>query len=534
MLPSVSSRQLMIERIARAAATDRRQFLRGCLGLALGAFASPLLYAADKRLRFIDHPFKLGVASGVGAHDRVVLWTRLCPDPLHGGGMPEERVRLRWEVASDEGFGDIVRKGDAYAVGELGHSVHAEVDGLAPDRPYWYRFFAGDETSPTGRTRTLPAPDAANARLRFALASCQHFEQGYFGAYRHLVRDEPDLMIFVGDYIYESSWGDDPVREHATPEPHSLLDYRDRHAQYRGDETLQAAHAALPWLVTVDDHEVDNDWAGDVSEGLDPQFVARRANALQAYFEHMPLPMSALKKGAALSLYRRLDVGRLARIHLLDDRQYRDAHVCARPGIGGANTVSVRECPALDDPSRTLLGREQERWLDEGLRDSRARWNVIAQETLFSQFKQPQGGEDRFYSEDWNGYRAARGRLVQSLQKHKINNALIVGGDVHTSFAADVKADFDKPDSAIVATEFTGTSLTSAGLPQAKIDEYLKANPHMHLGNSDEHGYLLFDLAADETRAKFRVVESIKRRDSPIRTLAEFRAEHGKPGVKPV
>lgn len=531
-MPTPDPRRLALERLARSAGVDRRVFLRGLTALALGAFASPLVRAADKRVRFAGHPFALGVASGVGAHDRVVLWTRLCPDPLNGGGMPEERVRVRWEVAADEGFRQIVRDGTHYAAAELAHSVHVDVDRLAPDRPYWYRFFAGDEASAVGRTRTLPAPDAANARLRFALASCQHFEQGYYDAYRHLVADAPDLMLFVGDYIYESDSDEDPVRRHASREPHALADYRNRHAQYRLDEHLQAAHGALPWMVTVDDHEVDNDWAGDVSEGLDPQFAARRANALQAYFEHMPLSPSALRTGASLALYRRVDVGRLARVHLLDDRQYRDPHVCPRPGIGGSNTVSLRECAALADPTRTLLGGAQERWLDEGLGASRARWNVIAQETLFSAFKQPEDGEDRYFTEDWNGYPAARARLVKTLQKHKINNALIVGGDVHTSFAMDVKADFDKPESAIVATEFTGTSLTSAGLSPERIARYAKANPHVHLADSAEHGYLLFDVDADQVRAQFRVVESIKRRGSPIRTLAQFRAEHGRPGVR--
>lgn len=532
-MPNPDPRRLVLERLARSAGVDRRAFMRGLTAFALGAFAGPVVRAADKRVRFVDHPFKLGVASGVGAHDRVVLWTRLCSDPLGGGGMPAERLRVRWEVAADDGFRRIVRSGTHYAAAELAHSVHIDVDGLEPDRPYWYRFFAGDEASAVGRTRTLPAPDAANTKLRFALASCQHFEQGYFDAYRHLVADEPDLMLFVGDYIYESDSNEDPVRRHASREPQSLAEYRNRHAQYRLDANLQAAHAALPWMVTIDDHEVDNDWAGDVSEGLDPQFAARRANALQAYFEHMPLSPTVLATGASLKLYRRVDVGRLARIHLLDDRQYRDPHVCPRPGIGGSNTVSLRECPALADPARTLLGHAQERWLDDGLVASRARWNVIAQETLFSAFRQPEDGEERYFTEDWNGYPAARARLVKTLQKHKINNALIVGGDVHTSFAMDVKADFDRPESAIVATEFTGTSLTSAGLAPERIARYVKSNPHAHLGDSAEHGYLLFDVDTAQVRAQFRVVESVKQPRSPIRTFAQFRAEHGRPGVKP-
>ena len=317
--------------------------------------------------RFVGHPFTLGVASGSPSASGVVLWTRLAPDPLHGGGMDPVLVALRWEVASDERFASVVAFGSIDALPGRFHSVHVGVEGLRPDRWYWYRFSAGSEVSPIGRTRTLPAARTAVRQWRVGLGSCQQYEQGYFSAHRHLRDEDLDLMVFVGDYIYESSRGNNLVRRHAAPEPRTLDDYRNRHAQYKTDPDLQLLHAAVPWLVTWDDHEVDNDYAGDQSEDLDPAFVARRSAAHQAYFEHMPLRDAARPHGSTMLLYARYDVGTLARFHLLDGRQYRSAQACPRSGRGGANVVGDT-CRALFDERRTMLGAEQERWLADGLR----------------------------------------------------------------------------------------------------------------------------------------------------------------------
>ena len=213
---------------------------------------------------FASSPFTLGVASGDPLPDSIVLWTRLAPDPLAAdglGGMPDVPVAVRWELADDDAFRQIVQSGTATASPTLAHSVHVDVTGLAPNRTYFYRFTAGNEVSPTGRTRTAPAPGTAVDRLRFAFASCQKYEDGFFTSYPHIVADDPDLVVFLGDYIYEyaSADLDDPVRAITGGKLAVLSDFRNRHATYKTDADLQAAHAAAPWIVTWDDHEVTND-----------------------------------------------------------------------------------------------------------------------------------------------------------------------------------------------------------------------------------------------------------------------------------
>lgn len=366
----------------------RRRFLQASLALAALSMLPLSLRAQAVRIRFVGDPFTLGVASGYPVADGFTLWTRLAPLPLQADGGIDHDVVLpvAWQVAEDERFSNIVVEGLQRAVPELAHSVHVDVRGLRPGRPYFYRFIIGDEVSPTGRTRTAPAAGTAAQRLRFAIGSCQHYEQGYYAAYRHLLDDAPDLMVFLGDYIYESSWGDDLVRRHATAEPYDLVGYRMRHAQYKTDPDLQRAHGAMPWLCAWDDHEVDNDHAGDQSEYRDPRFLLRRAAAYQAYYEHMPLPASMRPHtDGSLRLHTEVMWGDTARFFMLDARQYRTAQACPDPlKGGGGRTVEIATCTGLDAPDRTLLGSDQERWLQRGLAASRSRWNILAQQTLMS------------------------------------------------------------------------------------------------------------------------------------------------------
>jgi alkaline phosphatase D len=264
--------------------TTRRNFLLRSAALSAAlALPSQRIIAQP---RFAQNPFSLGVASGYPQPDAVVLWTRLAPDPLNGGGMPEAPVAVRWEIAADARFSRIVDRGEVIAAPQFAHAVHVSARGLEPSRWYWYRFMAGDAVSTTGRTRTAPAADDARGRLAFAIASCQHYEHGQYAAYRDMAQQSLDLVIHAGDYIYEGSWGRGKVREHHNTEPYTLADYRNRYAQYKLDPHLQAAHAACPWLVTWDDHEVDNDYARDRSQDMDPVevFLARRAAAYQAYY----------------------------------------------------------------------------------------------------------------------------------------------------------------------------------------------------------------------------------------------------------
>ena len=502
---------------------------RGFLIAAAAALAVPRLWA---RPAFSGDPFALGIASGAPLPDGVVLWTRLAPDPLNADALPPAAIEVRWEIARDEAFRDIVRHGTTLAEPRFAHSVHVEADGLEPARWYWYRFMAGEAVSPVGRTRTAPAANSPVDRLRFAFASCQQYEQGFYAAHRHMAAEDLDLVVFLGDYIYESSWGSRHVRKHEGPEPYTLEQYRNRYARYKSDADLQRSHAAFPWLVTWDDHEVDNDYADGRSEDLDPNFLVRRAAAYQAYWEHMPLRRSALPNGPHMQLYGRHDFGGLARFHVLDDRQYRDHQVCPRLGRGGSNVVDDLKCPSRLETQRTLLGRWQEDWLYAGLSGSKAKWNIVAQQLLMAQTDRKPGPERQFWSDGWDGYPGARARLLQAIAERKPANPVVIGGDVHFNCVADLKVDFDDPNAPVVATEFCGTSITSQGPTQARLDLLRPENPHVRFANSEKRGYAVLELTEKRCLAQLRAIDSEKAADSPISTLAAFVVENGRPGAE--
>jgi len=492
----------------------RRRFL-----FSLGALAAAPAFGQPA------NPFALGVASGYPMPFGFTLWTRLA-------GVTSS-VEVKWEIASDEAMKSVVHAGTASAEPEWAHSVHVDVQGLEPERWYWYRFTARDAQSTIGRTRTAPAPNARVERLRFAFASCQQYEQGFFGAYRHIVADAPDLVVFLGDYIYESSWGKELVRSHASPEPYNLEQYRNRYALYRSDPDLQAAHAACPWIVTWDDHEVDNDYADDRPEdGMGKEdFLLRRAAAYRAYYEHMPLPARMRPQGPDMRIHTQVDWGRLARFYMLDTRQYRSWQACPRPGRrGGSNTVDVGECVRLASPGRSMLGRQQERWLDNALGDSRATWNILGQTTTMAQFDQKPGPGRRAWTDGWDGYPAARSRLFESLISRKASNPVVIGGDVHSFNVCQLKTDFDNPDSPVVASEFVGTSITSQAWAQDRVNQLLPDNPHILHAESRYRGYTRVDIGERLWRADLRGMESVKTRDAPCRTLATFVVEDGRPG----
>ena len=481
-----------------------------------------------RHARAADVPrFGLGIASGQPRADGMVLWTLLT-----GGGLPG-RVEVRWELARDEGFRQVVARGVETAVAASAHSVHGEPAGLEPGRWYWYRFSALGSMSGAGRTRTAPAADAATSKLDFAIASCQRWDAGHYAAWRHVVAEELDLVIFLGDYIYESASRPGALRE-ASGAVKTLAEYRARYALHKSDPALQAAHAAAPWLLVWDDHEVENDYANLQSQGLSPNFAAQRAAAYQAYWEHMPFPKSAQPRGPDMRITGRLDWGRLARIHLLDDRQYRDVQVCPRPGRGGAATVALKDCPELLDAKRSLLGFAQERWLAEGW-DLERPWNLVAQQTLMARLAWPNpaggNGDALSWTDGWDGYAPARGRLLGSVAERKAPGVVVLGGDVHANYVADLKLDFDAPQSPVIATEFCGTSITSHGLPQDRIDAARGLNPHVHYGRGDERGYVRFRLEAGQLQARLRVVDRPDDPASGIRTAARFVVDAERPGA---
>jgi alkaline phosphatase D len=529
------NKQYLTELLRRAVPRDmlpsqrRRVLLRMASALAASAIVAPLASCATRTSpRFNYDPFALGIASGSPRADSVVLWTRLMPDAATGA-LPEENIELKWEIAHDEKFRDIAQRGSVLAAPEFAHSVHAEVANLEPARWYWYRFMAGDAVSATGRTRTAPAPGATNQSLRFAFASCQHYEYGYFGAYRHMAREDLDLVAFLGDYIYESSTSRDFVRKHDAGEPRTLDEYRARYTLYKRDADLQLIHATAPWIVTWDDHEVDNDYADDKSEDLDPDFLLRRAAAYRAYYEHMPLAVGALPRGPSAQMYDSFAFGDLANFFVLDDRQYRAYHACPKPGRGGGNVVD--DCPERLTAGRTMLGTAQEAWLKNGLTRTRAQWNVLAQQTLMAQQDRRAAPARGFSTEGWDGYPDARARLLGDIAQIRPSNPLVISGDVHCNWVADLKVDFDDALSPVVATEFCGTSITSNGPSAQQIATVLAKNPHIRYGNG-KRGYMTVELTPESCTTAVRGMANVKRADSAIETVATFVVESGHPGAQ--
>ncbi len=358
--------------------------------------ASPLASPTVSAPTFAATPFSLGVASGDPDPNSVVLWTRLAVAPRDGGGMDPYPYEVRWEVATDDAFRQVVQSGTVIASPALAHSAHVDVQGLEPATEYYYRFKVGNEESPVGRTRTAPAFDAPVHDFRFAFTSCAHYEHGYFVAYRHIAESSFDVVFNLGDYIYEMGPGDYNVygdeeapRRFTGSELLDLSLFRNRHALYKTDADLQAAHASAPWVVTWDDHETENDYAGLIREDPNPQanFADIVAAAYQSYYEHMPLRASSMPQGRNMQLYRKMTWGTLAEFQVLDTRQYRSDQPC---GEG----VTVR-CPAAYDPSTTMLGPAQERWLLQNLDQSRATWNVLAQQVQMAEVEQGTGEPGR-------------------------------------------------------------------------------------------------------------------------------------------
>jgi alkaline phosphatase D len=512
-------------------AFDRRRLLQ----LAVAAAGSLWLpRSAWSQPRLAEHPFAAGVASGSPATTSVVLWTRLL-----GRELPPQAITVRWEVATDEAFSRIVQSGQAQALPELAHAVHVEPQGLAPDRWYFYRFAAGPWLSPVGRTRTLPAQDAPVQRLRLAFASCQRWEHGWFSAYRGMRADAPDLVAFLGDYIYEYATAPSPVRTPNGGYVLTLQQYRDRYALYKGDPDLQAMHQACPWLLTWDDHEVQNDYAGEqAGEGGPPlvDFSRRRAAAYQAWYEHMPVragvltrALQGLEGGDGLRIYGQQRFGRLASLLLLDARQYRSPQACTRNGRPGSSTVEPQDCPALEAPARTLLGQAQEQWLREQLARGGATWNLLGQSTLFGPRDLQPGPGRLVWNDGWDGYPAARRRLQQALQATGAANPVLLGGDVHENWVGHVKADYQRPDSPNLGVEFCGTSISARPSAPERLAGLLADSPHFVHADGYGRGYGLAEFTPQRLEVTLRVVEDVTRQDSALSTQARFVVEAGRP-----
>lgn len=509
------------------------QLARAGAALALARLAAPV-QARPEALHLTDDPFTLGVASGMPRPDGVVLWTRLAPQPLEpDGGLPPVALKLQWEIADDEHFRQVRQRGEVWTGPERSHAVHVDVTGLPSARTYHYRFHCGGATSPIGRTRTAPAGDAEVGLLRLALASCQHYEQGHFAVHREIARQDLDIVLFVGDYLYETSNPNFRLRRHG-PRPTTLAGFRRHHAQYKLDPDLRAAHAAHPWVLTWDDHEVENDYAGERSPlHPDPQaFLALRAAAYQAYFEHLPLAPWMAPRGPQMRLHHRHAWGRLAELWTLDGRQYRSPQACpsAERPVGGRLAAP---CPGLSDPQRTMLGLEQERWLQRSLADSPRQWKLLGQASQISPWGVGTPVGRRLYTDAWDGYPAARERLLSALAQAGLDNVVALGGDVHRHVAADLRVIPNDPRSPVVASEFVTSSITTRGLPDYAQGLVRSSNPDLRHARSDERGYVLLSLDARRARAEFRATRFPVRADARLDTQAVYVVESGHAGVQP-
>jgi alkaline phosphatase D len=520
------------------ASIDRRRFLTGVAGVAGAAALAQLPAeeaAAAPRPANGEYPFKLGVASGDPTATGVVLWTRLAPQPFEpGGGMPARRATVQWQVASDERFRRVVRDGTAWALPRLAHSVHVEVGGLRPDRDWFYRFRYRHDTSPTGRTRTAVPAGVKAGSLAFAFASCQAWDNGYYPSYRHMAQEDLDLVLHLGDYVYEGGIAaDGGYRQTPTPEvlreaPRDLERWRMQYALYKSDPDLQAAHARFPWMVTWDDHEVQNDYANTQSQ-YEGDISALRAAAYQAWYEHQPVRAPARPDADGPRVYRRLQWGDLVQLDLVDGRQYRSVPPC---GWGEADA-----CQAAYDPSVTMLGAEQEGWLYDGLAASAARWNVLGSNVMVGRLDHDGAAGDRLWHDAWDGFPAARNRLTDAWVRHRVRNPVIVTGDWHSTFVNDILRDFDDPSSPVVASEIVGTSISSNGDGEVYGPYYgpmIQFNPHIRFFDGDRRGYVRCRVGRSQLRAELRTVSTVSRPDAPESTFASFVIQDGQPGAQVV
>jgi alkaline phosphatase D len=513
---------------------SRRSLLVAAPALVSGLFAAPRFAAGAGA-----QPFTLGVASGDPWPDGFVIWTRLAPDPIAEdglGGLSGPQPVL-WEVAEDEAMGRVVAQGRVEADARLAHSVHVEVAGLQPDRPYWYRFTAMGARSPVGKARTAPPPGQAPGRLRLVMASCSHYEVGYFSAYRHMAAEQPDLTLLLGDYIYEYSYDParrtDLVRNHdRRSEVADLAGYRRRYALYRTDADLQALHVAAPCLVTWDDHEVQNDYGADLSQYADAapeRFRLRRAAAYQAFYEHMPVRRFPGADWADFRVHKRLRFGDLAEFTLLDNRQFRSAPACTPPQSRRARVISPA-CEERTAPGRSMLGGAQEQWLYEGFRQARTRWNLIGQSLLAASIRQ-RAPDDSFgyWTDGWDGYPATRDRMLAALRDSRLPNPVILSGDIHSFWANEMRANAADPASPIVAPEFVCTSVTADGPPAQPFAGVREENPHVRFFEAAHRGYCSLDLSRDRLDVRFRAVSDRRDPDATVSTLQAFAVEAGNP-----
>jgi len=483
---------------------------------------------ATRLARVTANPFYLGVASGDPRPDSVVIWTRLARETLGNARSRNEPVAVDYEIAETANFSTIYRKGSAAALPELGYSVHLDLQGLNPGKEYYYRWMLGGEVSNVGRTKTAPALDATTKSFRFGFASCQQYEHGYFTALDHMAKERFDLIVHLGDYIYEETWGANNVRHHNAPEIYTLDDYRARYELYKQDPDLQAAHASAPWAVTWDDHEVDDNYANAIAvdEQTPKQLLIRRAAAYQAFYEFMPIRLPSGRQGASMQIYRPLQFGTLMDMTILDTRQYRNDQAC---GDG-----MKPSCDQHREPNRTLLGEAQKDWLFKRLRTSGSTWNVMAQQVMMGRLlRRNEQEEEMFLMDIWDGYPDERDELLARLKSAQTPNPIVLTGDIHSNWVNNILSDFSNESSEVIATEFVGTSITSGGDGSDASNtaaQTLSDNSHVKFYNR-QRGYVSCYLSKDLWQSDYKILDKVSEPGHPIRTRASFVVEAGNPGA---
>ena len=521
----------------RFAPLSRRSLM---LGLGAGGVAFGSVGPALADPVFAEYPFQLGIAAGDPTPDGFVIWTRLAPRPFEiGNGMPTAPVPVKWEVATARGFGDaVVRSGEAVARPELAHAVHVEVEGLEPNREYFYRFSSGRERTPFGRAVTAPAVGTPVARARFGVVGCQAYEQGFYTAHRKAAEEQLDFIYCYGDYIYEgrgnrtytgSGGTIENPRQHFGGEIYSLDDYRRRYAQYKMDADLQSAHASTAWYCTWDDHEIDNNWVSALDQdGTDPAvFMLRQQAAMQAWYENMPVRRSAFPRGSALQLYRHATWGSLLDLNFLDTRQYRTDQPC--------NDSWAQNCAAVDAAEAQVLGEAQEQWLYRNLDQSRARWNVLAQQVMVMDLDRREGPEVGYNLDTWAGYRIPRSRLVRRIRDRRIQNVIVLTGDEHQNYAGEIHLDGRNPEGAPIASEFVTTSISSSGdgVDQRPDGRRIQADNAFLKFNNAQRGYVVCDVTPERWQTEFKVLDKVSDKGGTLTTRAKYAVASGDARVVP-
>jgi alkaline phosphatase D len=516
-----------------AVGTSRRGFFKASgTAAAVLATAPSLGFAGDAQNR--ANVFQHGVASGDPLSDRVILWTRVT---LADRSRAREGVEVRFAVATDPHMKRVVLRGRTATHASRDFTVNVDAIGLRPGTTYYYRFAVEGARSPIGRTRTLPV--GKTQRLRMAVVSCSNHAAGYFNAYGRIAqRADLDLVMHLGDYLYE--YGTAQYGTARTPEPPTemvtLADYRARHAQYKRDADSQAMHRQHPLVAIWDDHESANDAWKDGAENHQPEtegtWPARVAAALQAYYEWMPV--RRVEGTNPRRNQRSFTYGDLAELIMLEERLGGRSEQLAG-SVATPFGLAFSQTGEFTDPARQLLGAEQEAWLFNKLRSGKARWKMLGQGVMFAQLKAPgfglpnaAGGGLFLNADQWDGYQPARDRIYDVIKggngQSGVDNVVVLTGDIHSSWAADLTQDPNNPDLASGgydaasgegsrAVEFVGTSVSSPGVDTDTTGQIAgalrSANPHFKYINLVKRGYMLLDVTPERALAEWWHLDTV-------------------------